>query len=294
MSTEQAKQPRVWFITGASTGFGKELAKIVVNHGDIAVATFRKEAQVADFNAAGEANQLGVLLDVTQQAQIDAGVQATIERYGRIDVLVNNAGYGSMGAMEEVTDQEMRYQFEVNVFGAVNMTRAVLPHMRKQRSGNILNITSIAGLTGFPGVSIYNGSKFALEGIGEALAGEVAHLGIYVTNVEPGPFRTDWAGRSATYTESTIEDYADSATKRMKLIQDNSGKQVGDPIRAAMAMYKVADLEKPPVHLLLGGPAYDTARKKLSRHLEEIDAYEHLGLPTDYTAEELAELDGQG
>ena len=183
MSTDNQKKQRVWFITGASTGFGKELAKIVVNHGDVAVATFRKAEQVDEFNAAGEANQLGVLLDVTQQAQIDAGVEAAVARYGRIDVLVNNAGYGSMGAMEEVPDQEMRYQFEVNVFGVVNMTRAVLPVMRKQRSGNILNITSIAGIQGYPGVSIYNGSKFALEGIGEALAGEVAHLGIYVTNV---------------------------------------------------------------------------------------------------------------
>ncbi len=293
MSTDNQKKQRVWFITGASTGFGKELAKIVVNHGDVAVATFRKAEQVDEFNAAGEANQLGVLLDVTQQAQIDAGVEAAVARYGRIDVLVNNAGYGSMGAMEEVPDQEMRYQFEVNVFGVVNMTRAVLPVMRKQRSGNILNITSIAGIQGYPGVSIYNGSKFALEGIGEALAGEVAHLGIYVTNVEPGPFRTDWAGRSATYTASTIDDYADSAAKRMELIQDNSGKQVGDPIRAAEAMYQVANLEKPPVHLLLGGPAHDAARKKLNRHLEEIDAFEYLGRPTDYSEEELAKLDGK-
>ena len=282
---------KVWFITGCSTGFGRELAQIAAQQGDQVVGTLRQDEQVEAFDYLVPEHTLGVKLDVTQPEQVAAGVQRALEAHGRIDVLVNNAGYGSLGALEEVPDEEIRKQFEVNVFGAINMIKAVLPTMRKQRSGHILNITSIAGLQGYPGVGAYNASKFALEGIGETLAADVKHLGIKVINVEPGPFRTDWAGRSATYTQSQIDDYAESAGKNLRSLEQVSGHQPGDPVKAAQAMYDVVQLDNPPMHLPLGGPAYQRVRTKLQDFLRELDEFEHLGLPTDYTEEELAEMD---
>jgi NAD(P)-dependent dehydrogenase (short-subunit alcohol dehydrogenase family) len=282
---------KVWFITGCSTGFGRELTKLAAEKGDFVVATLRKESQIAELEALNPEKIKGVLLDVTNNEQVKAGVKTAIEKFGRIDVLVNNAGYGSLGVIEEVPEEEVRRQFDVNVFGAIAMIREVMPHMRKQKSGYVLNITSIAGIQGFPGVGIYNGSKFALEGIGEALAAEVKHLGINVINVEPGPFRTDWAGRSATFIKTDIEDYKDSASKNVDSIEGNSGKQIGDPIRAVKAMYALTELENPPVHLPLGAPAYNRVRSKATSFLKEVDEFEHLGLPTDYTEEELAKMD---
>ena len=282
---------RVWFITGCSTGFGRELAQIAAQQGDQVVGTLRQDEQVEAFDYLVPEHTLGVKLDVTQPEQVAAGVQRALEAHGRIDVLVNNAGYGSLGALEEVPDEEIRKQFEVNVFGAINMIKAVLPTMRKQRSGHILNITSIAGIQGYPGVGAYNASKFALEGIGESLAADVKHLGIKVINVEPGPFRTDWAGRSATYTQSQIDDYAESAGKNLRSLEQVSGHQPGDPVKAAQAMYDVVQLNNPPMHLPLGGPAYQRVRTKLQDFLRELDEFEYLGLPTDYTEEELAEMD---
>lgn len=281
---------KVWFITGCSTGFGRELAQIAAQHGDQVVGTLRQDEQVDTFHYLVPEHTMGVKLDVTQPEQIAAGVQQALERHGRIDVLVNNAGYGSLGALEEVPNEEIRQQFEVNVFGAINMIKAVLPTMRKQRSGHILNITSIAGIQGYPGVGAYNASKFALEGIGEALAADVKPLGIYVTNVEPGPFRTDWAGRSATYTQNQIDDYAESAGKNLRSLEQVSGNQPGDPVKAAQAMFDLVQLDNPPMHLPLGGPAYKRVRAKLQDFLKEIDDFEHLGLPTDYTEEELAAM----
>ena len=283
---------KIWLITGCSTGFGRELARIVSDKGDIAIGTVRKQEQVAALESLG-AHIKGVVLDVQNQSTIDMLNQWINQHYGQLDVLVNNAGYGSLGPLEETTEEEMQRQFDVNVFGCVRMIKMVLPMMRKQKSGHILNVTSIAGLNGFPGIGIYNGSKFALEGMGEALAHEVAHLGIKVTNVEPGPFRTDWAGRSATYYEGDIADYQPSAYKNMKAIQQNSGKQIGDPIRGALAMYEVTKLSNPPVHLPLGGPAYSRARTKFNDILKELDDFEYLGLPTDYTEEEIKQMDQQ-
>ncbi len=283
---------RVWLITGCSTGFGRELVKIVAEKGEVAIGTVRKEDQVDSLESIDRELVKGLVLDVQKPETIQKAAKWIEEHYGRLDVLVNNAGYGSLGPVEETTDEEMIRQFDVNVFGCVRMIQLALPFMRKQKSGNILNITSIAGLNGFPGVGIYNGSKFALEGIGEALAHEVVHLGIHVTNIEPGPFRTDWAGRSATYYETTIADYEESAIKNMGAIEGNSGKQIGDPIRAAKAMYEVTTLDSPPVHLPLGAPAYKRARIKFTEILQEIDRYESVGFPTDYSEKELKELDG--
>lgn len=279
---------KVWLITGCSTGFGRELARIAAQQGDYVVGTLRQDEQIDTFNQLVPERTMGIKLDVTQPEQVTAGVQQALDTYGRIDVLVNNAGYGSLGALEEVPDAEIRQQFEVNVFGAIAMIKAVLPGMRKQRSGHILNITSIAGLQGYPGVAAYNASKFALEGIGEALAADVQPLGIRVINIEPGPFRTDWAGRSANYTPNQMEDYAESAGKNLRSLERVSGQQPGDPIKAAQAMYDVVQLDNPPMHLPLGGPAYKRVRAKLQEFQQELDAFEYLGLPTDYTEEELA------
>ena len=274
---------KIWFITGCSTGLGRELAIYAANQGDTVVGTLRKEEQLAPFNGLVEGKTFGVKMDVAYPDQITAAVKYALDTFGTIDILVNNAGYGSLGPIEKVQEAEMKRQFDINVFGCVRMIQAVLPTMRKNRSGHILNITSIAGLNGFPGIGIYNGSKFALEGIGEALAEEVRHLGIKVTNIEPGPFRTDWAGRSATFTLSNIADYAESASKNLSAIQEVSGQQVGDPEKAAKAMFDVTALEKPPMHLPLGGPAYKRLRTKLDEFRQEVDEFEYLGLPTDFT-----------
>ncbi len=283
---------KIWLVTGCSTGFGRELVKELAKRGEQVVGTVRKADQVSDLESINSEFVTGVVLDVQDQTSIDS-TGALIERkFGRLDVLINNAGYGSLGVIEEISDKEMQRQFDVNVFGSVRMIKLALPFMRKQRSGHILNITSIAGLSGFTGAGIYNGSKFALEGIGEALASEVRHLGIKVTNIEPGPFRTEWAGRSATFSKPAIEDYAESGHKVAGVISEVDGKQVGDPVRAAKAMIDVVGLAEPPVHLPLGENAYKMANKKLAGVLDEIKQFEHLGRPTDYTEDELKELDG--
>lgn len=281
---------RVWLITGCSTGFGRELVKVVAENGEIAIGTVRNEEQISGLEQINPELVKGIVLDVQKQDTIDQALDFISKEYGRVDVLVNNAGYGTLGPIEETDEEEVLRQFDVNVFGCVRMMKLVLPFMRKQRSGHILNITSIAGLNGFPGVGIYNGSKFALEGIGEALAAETKHLGIRVTNVEPGPFRTDWAGRSATFNESKIEDYNESANKNMDSIREVSGNQIGDPVKAVNAMFELTKLENPPVHLPLGGPAYKRVNIKLQEMKEELDQYEFLGRPTDYTQEELDQL----
>lgn len=273
---------KVWFITGCSTGFGRELAKVAAAKGDFVVGTLRKREQMADFESLAPGQMMALLLDVTKAEEIQTGVQQVLEAKGRIDVLVNNAGYGSIGPIEEVSGEELRRQFEVNVFGAVDLIRAILPSMRAQQSGHIINVTSIAGLRANPGLGVYNGSKFALEGIGEALAPEVAHLGIKVTNVEPGPFRTEWAGRSATYSDVTIPDYEASAGRTIEWLRQVSGQQQGDPLKGAEAMYALTELDNPPVHLPLGAVAYRRLREKLELLTKEVDEFESLGLPTDY------------
>jgi NAD(P)-dependent dehydrogenase (short-subunit alcohol dehydrogenase family) len=219
----------VWFITGCSTGFGRELALLTLSLGYPTVVTARNPKQVEDIVRGHEETALSLPLDVTKEDQVLSAVDAAVRRFGRIDVLVNNAGYGLEGAMEELTLDQYRAQFDVNVFGAVSVMKAVLPVMRAQKSGHIVNITSMGGLTAFPGLSAYHGSKFALEGISESLAKETAHLGIRVTIVEPGSFRTNWAGRSMAHPENIIPDYAPSSGAfRGSLVQRN-GRQRNDP-----------------------------------------------------------------
>ncbi|MCL4143257.1 UNVERIFIED_CONTAM: hypothetical protein GTU68_016828 [Idotea baltica] len=221
-------------------------------------------------------------MDVTNREQINEGIAAAITGFGRIDVLVNNAGYGLLGPIEEISNEDMRHQFEVNVFGPIALIQEVLPYMRKQRSGRILNISSIAGMQGYAGVGIYNSSKFAVEGFNAALAQEVRHLGIYVTSIKPGPFRTNWAGESATYVAPKIDDYTESAGVRMKGIQSVNGKQPGDPEKGCQAIYTLSQMDNPPVNLMLGGIAYVRVRERLQELLDEINKYEYLGGPTDF------------
>lgn len=272
----------VWFITGCSTGFGRELARQLLARGDRVVVTARHPASVADLVEGHEERALIHQLDVTNRAQVDAAVAAAEERFGRIDVLVNNAGIGYFGSVEESDETEIRRMFEVNVFGLAWMTQAILPVMRRQRSGRIINIASVAGITGNPGIGFYNATKFAVVGLSEALAREVTPLGIRVVIVEPSGFRTDWAGRSASEAPMEIEDYDDTAHRNMRAIRRASGNQSGDPVRAVEAILHVAALEDPPLNLLLGKAALRGATKKVELLRREIDAWAEVATNADF------------
>ena len=272
----------VWLITGCSTGFGRELAKLVLERGWRAVVTARDASTVADI-AEGHGDRALVLpLDVTKPAQIDHAVAHAKEHFGRIDVLVNNAGYGYLAAIEEGEDAAVREMFEANVFGLVDTTKAVLPVMRKQRSGLIVNVSSIGGLTSFAATGYYHGTKYAVEGISESLATEVKPLGIDVLIVEPGPFRTNWAGPSIKQSATQIEDYAATAGERRKQTAARSGNQAGDPVRAAQAIIDAALSDTPPLRLLLGKAALELARKKLDFLRSDFDAWEATTIGADF------------
>jgi NAD(P)-dependent dehydrogenase (short-subunit alcohol dehydrogenase family) len=272
----------VWFITGCSTGFGRELARLVIGRGWRAAVTARDRAKVADLAEGAEDRVLALSLDVTETDQIAASLRAAQDRFGRIDVLVNNAGYGYQSSIEEGEEQKIRAQFDANVFGLFALTRALLPVMRAQRSGHILNITSVAGFVGFPASGYYAATKHAVEGFSDSLAAEVAPLGIRVTCIEPGPFRTDWAGRSLIQTPNAIPDYAETAGARLKATSEKSGTQAGDPVRAGEAMIRVTEMENPPRHLVLGAWGYDAVTTRLKQRLAEIEAWRETSLGADY------------
>ena len=272
----------VWFITGCSTGFGRELAKIVLARGGRAVVTARDKSRVADLTRGAEDRALALDLDVTDQGQIDAAVKAAEAKFGAIDVLVNNAGYGYQASIEEGVDAEIRTQFDANVFGLFAMTRAVLPGMRAHRRGHVINITSVAGFVGFMGSGYYAASKHAVEGFSDALAAETQPLGIKVTCVEPGPFRTDWAGRSLKQTPVRIADYAETAGARMKGTAEISGNQPGDPVRAAEAMIKLTEIASPPRHLVLGEIGFTNVTNKLKARLAEIESWRETSVGADF------------
>ena len=273
---------KVWFITGCSTGFGRELAKMVLDRGYPAVVTARDPAKAEDVVKGRENRALVLELDVTNPVEVEAATKSAEKRFGRIDVLVNNAGIGYFAAVEESDEQEVRRMFEINFFGLSRMTRAVLPIMRRQRSGHIVNISSIGGLKSFPALAYYHATKFAVEGFSESLAIEVAPLGIKVTLVEPSGFRTDWAGRSASERKSTIADYADTAGRNVENLRDSSGKQPGDPVRAAAAIIAAVESPDPPLHLLLGKAALKGARGKLETLKHDFDAWEETTLGADF------------
>ena len=271
-----------WLITGCSTGFGRELAKAVLARGWNAVVTARDLAGVADIVAGREATALALRLDVTDPAQIVTAVQAAEKRFGAIDVLVNNAGYGYRAAVEEADDADIRRLFETNFFGLVGVTKAVLPGMRARRSGHIVNISSVAGRMAQPGSGYYSASKFAVGGLSDALRKELEPLGIRVTVVEPGGFRTDFAGRSLHQSSRPIADYADTAGKRRKENSTNDGRQPGDPVRAAEAIIKAAESEKPPFRLVLGRAAVQRIRAEIEAQRHELDAWEETANNADY------------
>jgi NAD(P)-dependent dehydrogenase (short-subunit alcohol dehydrogenase family) len=277
-----ASDTPVWFISGCSTGFGRELAKLVLARGWRAVVTARDADRVADLAEGAEDRALAVSLDVTDQAQIEDAVVQAKAKFGRIDVLVNNAGYGYQASVEEGEESEIRAQFDANVFGLFALTRAVLPIMRAQKSGHIINITSVAGLVGFPGSGYYAASKHAVEGWSDALLAEVQPLGINVTCVEPGPFRTDWAGRSLKQTPVAIADYAETAGKRLDGTREVSGTQAGDPVRAGEAMIALTENANPPRHLVLGAFGYEAVTAKLAGRLKEIEAHKADSLGADF------------
>ncbi len=282
LTTEDAQQHEkpVWFTTGCSTGFGRQIAKHVLELGYRVVVTSRDKDDVQDLAKLG--NALVLELDVTDRPQAEAAVKAAEDHFGCIDVLVNNAGIGYFAAVEESDEKEVRRMFDVNFFGLSRMIHIVLPRMRKRRTGFIVNLSSIAGLRSFPALGYYNSTKFAVEGLSEALWQEVEPLGIQVMLVEPSGFRTDWAGRSANEMEHQIADYADTADQNIRHLRALSGNQDGDPIRAAEAIVLAVESSNPPHRLLLGNDAYNGAMSKLDELRHEFSAWEEVSRGADF------------
>lgn len=274
---------KVWFLTGASRGFGLEIARKILSQGDRVVATARRANQIHEQLPDAGNGLLAVDLDVTDGEQATKAVQSAVEAFGRIDVLVNNAGRGLLGAVEESSDASARAVYEVNVFGTLTMQRAVLPVMRRQRSGHIINISSIGGLLGSPGWGVYCSTKFAMEGFSEALAKEVKPLGIWVTIIEPGYFRTDFLDASSLGTEETIiADYESTAGGVRARAAELNHEQPGDPVKAAAAIVDIAAAAEPPVHLLLGSDCVAAVENKIQQLQAEIDAWRTVSLSTDH------------
>lgn len=277
---------KVWLITGASTGLGRVLAEYLLSVGARVVATARKVEQLKELEEKYPETALALGLDVTRQEQVDGAVAAAVGRFGRIDVLVNNAGFGMVGAVEESAEGEFRPMFETNVFGLIRMTQAVLPVMRRQGAGHVVNLSSIGGLVATAGFGMYNATKFAVEGLSEALAQELKPLGIGLTIVEPGPFRTDFLGRSGLVAERKIPEYEQTSGKMRAYFSEQDGKQRGDPKRAAAAMVKAVESEHPPLRLLLGASTIPRLKGKLEAWEKEVAAWQATTLGADFPAGE--------
>ncbi|WP_168793857.1 oxidoreductase [Paraburkholderia aromaticivorans] len=273
---------KTFLITGVSSGFGRAFAQAALDAGHAVVGTVRNEAARDAFTALAAERAHAVVLDVTDFETIAPAVAAVAQAVGPIDVLVNNAGYGHEGTLEESPLDDLRRQFDVNVYGAVAMIKAVLPAMRERRSGHIVNITSMGGFITMPGIAYYCGSKFALEGITDTLAKEVAGFGIKVTAVAPGSFRTDWAGRSMVRASRSVADYDALFDPIREAREAKSGNQAGDPRKAAQALLEIVAAKNPPVHLLLGNDAFDLVKTKLAALNEEIEQWETLSRSTDF------------
>ena len=271
-----------WFITGCSTGLGRSLAQAVLERGDDAVVTARDVSRVEDIAAAHPEHALALALDVTSPAQVTEAVRAAEERFGGIDVLVNNAGYGYRAAVEEGDDADVQQLFATHVFGAASMLKAVLPGMRARRSGTVLNISSIGAHVAPPGSGYYAAAKAALEALSRSLRQELAPLGISVTIVAPGGFRTDFAGRSLTQSAEAIGDYAETAGKRRKENDTVHGTQPGDPAKAAAAMIALAEAENPPASIFLGSDAVAAIDGVLKARVSEVDVWRELSTSTDF------------
>ena len=276
---------RVWFITGASRGFGALIAEAALAAGDAVVATARTPSSVIERLGSHE-RLLATRLDVTNEAEAHQAAGEAVKKFGRIDILVNNAGYGLLGAVEEASDAEARKLFGTNVFGLLNVTRAVLPHMRRQRSGHIVNLSSVGGYTGYPGWGVYGATKFAVEGISEALAGEVAPLDIKVTVVEPGFFRTDFLDEtSLSRTALEIDDYSDSVGKTRAHAADANHGQRGDPRKLAQAFIRLANAKNPPLRLPLGSDTVERIEAKNAFVAKELAEWRTVATSTDFTAD---------
>lgn len=271
-----------FLITGVSSGFGHAFAQAALDAGHTVIGTVRNAEAHHAFEALHTDRAHAIRLDVTDFDRVSPSVSAAVEAWGPIDVLVNNAGYGHEGTLEESSLDEMRRQFDVNVFGAVAMIKAVLPAMRERRAGHIINVTSMGGFITMPGIAYYCGSKFALEGISETLAKEVAGFGVKVTAMAPGSFRTEWAGRSMVRTERSISEYDALFDPIRQAREAKNGHQQGDPAKAAKALLDIVAAENPPVHLLLGSDAVMLVRNKLEALASEIDAWEAISCATNF------------
>lgn len=277
-------RPRTWLITGVSSGFGRELAQAILARGDTVVGTMRQKAQLSAFEALAPGRAHGRILDVTDAAAIAPLVAEVEAKVGPIDVLVNNAGYGLGGAVEEIDDAEARHVMETNFFGTLNLIKAVVPHFRARRAGHLVNFSSMAGILGIPGVALYCAAKHAVSGLSEALAGELAPFGIRVTVVEPGGFRTNFAGGSLVLAKRTMSEYDGTPAVRPRAMKEHyHGTQQGDPAKAAAAVIAIVDAPQPPVHFVLGPDAVAAARNKLARFGDEITAWEALSSGTNYS-----------
>jgi len=280
--TKELTESPVWFVTGCSTGFGREFVRAGLAHGFRVAASARNRAAIADLVKGREGEALAVKLDVADPGDVALAAAEVEREFGRIDVLVNNAGYGYMAAVEEGEDEAIRAQFETNFFGLAALIRAVLPGMRARRQGAIVNIASVGGLRGAPGGGYYCASKFAVVGLSESLAEEVEPLGIRVMVVEPGPFRTDWAGRSLKAAAKAIADYEGTAGRRRREIAGYSGAQPGDPKRAVDAVIRALRSPTPPRHLVLGRFGFEVARDKFKSMLDDLDRWRTTSLGADY------------
>jgi NAD(P)-dependent dehydrogenase (short-subunit alcohol dehydrogenase family) len=273
---------KVWLVTGASTGFGRELVEYLLANGAGVVATARKVEGLQELGRQYPKTALVAAMDVTDAKQVEHVVDVAVKWFGGIDVLVNNAGYGVVGAVEESGEDEFRPMFETNVFGLIRVTQAVLPQMRKQGSGHVVNLSSIGGLVSTPGFGLYNATKFAVEGLSEALAQEVKPLGISVTIVEPGPFRTKFLGKAGGEAKAKISDYDATAGKMRAYFTEQDGKQPGDPQKADEAIVKAVEAEQPPLHLLLGASTIPRVKAKIEALEKDVAAWEATTLGADY------------
>lgn len=281
MSSSPTGAP-VWFITGCSSGLGRALAEEVLRRGQRCVVTARSSGSLRELQAQYPQTALVSMLDVTDAAQRERSVCEAEARFGRIDVLVNNAGFGYLAAIEEGEDAEIRALFETNFFAAAALTRRVLPLMRSRSSGHIINISSVAGVIANPSTGFYSATKFALEGLSEALAKEVRRFGIKVTIVQPGPFRTDFYARPGRAVERPIQAYAETAGARREILLSTNGHQAGDPERAAQAIFRIAQLNDPPLRLPLGTQAIQRIHKKLQNSLAVLQQWEAEAIGADF------------
>ena len=279
---QQKAQRRTWLITGCSSGIGKALCQRVLEGGDRVVCTARDDGRLADLISDFPDRAIALRLDVTDAGNVVSAINGAIERTGGIDVLVNNAGFGTVGALEETDEEAVRKAFDANVYGPYRTMRAILPHMRGRGRGHILNVSSMTGFAGVPGFCFYSATKFALEGMSEALAQEVAPFGIKVTLIEPGPFRTEFRAARSMYSTPAMEVYAATVGKFRQMLAETDGKQPGDPFKAADAMIAVVNAGNPPLRLPLGDACVGLVRKKLAQAGEELERWLALSLSTSY------------